>query len=90
MECINVHSCRNYFFLIFGGVFRCQAVQNLGLAVVAILSGNIVDKWGYTVLESCFLASLAVALATTVFLYILDRSQNGMLNLTAKTRLSLV
>lgn len=37
---------------------RAQAVQNLGLAVVSIVAGIIVDKGGYLMLEMFFLAWL--------------------------------
>lgn len=37
---------------------RAQAVQNLGLAVVAIVAGIIVDKRGYLMLEMFFLGWL--------------------------------
>ena len=35
-----------------------QAIQNLGLAVVAIIAGAIVDSKGYLVLEVFFLICL--------------------------------
>lgn len=38
--------------------FRCQAVQNLGLAIVSIITGSIVDKWGFRVLSLFFLGNL--------------------------------
>lgn len=41
---------------------RMQAVQNLGLAIVTIVSGLIVDKAGYLILEVFFLANLCIAL----------------------------
>lgn len=37
---------------------RAQAVQNLGLAVVSIVAGIIVDKGGYLMLEMFFLGWL--------------------------------
>jgi len=39
-----------------------QAIQNLGLAVITIVAGVIVDKSGYLILEVFFLANLCVAL----------------------------
>ena len=39
-----------------------QAVQNLGLAIVTIISGLIVDKAGYLILEVFFMACLCIAL----------------------------
>lgn len=38
--------------------YSCQAVQNLGLAVFAIVAGRIVEKYGYTWLEVFFICSL--------------------------------
>ena len=39
-----------------------QAIQNLGLAVVPIVAGYIVDNNGYLMLEVFFLAMLSLAL----------------------------
>ena len=39
-----------------------QAIQNLGLAVVPIIAGHIVDENGYLMLEVFFLAMLCIAL----------------------------
>lgn len=39
-------------------VCRAQSVQNLGLAIVSILAGIIVDKGGYLMLEMFFLGWL--------------------------------
>lgn len=39
-----------------------QAIQNLGLAVVPIIAGHIVDYNGYLMLEVFFLAMLCIAL----------------------------
>ena len=39
-----------------------QAIQNLGLAIITIVAGVIVDKSGYLILEVFFLANLCVAL----------------------------
>ena len=39
-----------------------QAIQNLGLAVITIVAGVIVDTSGYLILEVFFLANLCVAL----------------------------
>jgi hypothetical protein len=38
--------------------FRVQAVQNMGLAVTSIITGIIVDKGGYLLLEMFFLGCL--------------------------------
>lgn len=60
MECENTVFNRDmiFFFYNFKFVFRCQSVQNLGLAVVSILSGIIVgkgDNEGYAELEFFFI-----------------------------------
>ena len=39
-----------------------QSIQNLGLAVVTIITGVIVDHYGYLVLEVFLLFCLCVAL----------------------------
>lgn len=39
--------------------FSCQSVQNLGLAVVSMFAGMIVDKGGYFMLELFFLCWLS-------------------------------
>ncbi|XP_050307536.1 major facilitator superfamily domain-containing protein 1-like [Anthonomus grandis grandis] len=64
----------------------CQAVQNLGLAVISIITGWIIQTWGYTVLSEFFLGSLLVSLAFTGILLILDQRQQGILNLTPAGR----
>ncbi|CAH1780917.1 unnamed protein product [Owenia fusiformis] len=57
-----------------------QAIQNLGLAVIAIVAGDIVDAKGYLLLEVFFMAWLFVALIASVVLYILDQTQGVKLN----------
>lgn len=39
-------------------VFSCQSVQNLGLAVVSMFAGIIVDSGGYFTLEIFFICWL--------------------------------
>lgn len=46
------------FFKSYYCCFRMQAVQNLGMAVVTMMAGRIVDDQGYLVLEVFFLAWL--------------------------------
>ncbi|XP_043467173.1 major facilitator superfamily domain-containing protein 1-like [Leptopilina heterotoma] len=66
-----------------------QAVQNLGLAIVSIISGMIVDKGGYFMLEIFFLASLWISLITVVVIWISDRaSTGGYLNMTPNERVN--
>jgi hypothetical protein len=38
--------------------YRMQSVQNLGLALISLLTGIIVDNAGYFILEMFFLSSL--------------------------------
>lgn len=45
-----------------GLLYSMQAIQNLGLAVVPIVAGYIVDHNGYLMLEVFFLAMLSLAL----------------------------
>ncbi|XP_021351524.1 major facilitator superfamily domain-containing protein 1-like [Mizuhopecten yessoensis] len=63
-----------------------QAIQNLGLAVVSIAAGSIVDSSGYLILEVFFLVWLCIALVAAVILYLTDASSGGKLNLSAKQR----
>lgn len=63
-----------------------QSVQNLGLAVVTIVAGKIVDAKGYLVLEVFFLACLFVALIAAVVLYLVDAAKGGLLNMSAVHR----
>ncbi|XP_065840526.1 major facilitator superfamily domain-containing protein 1-like [Oscarella lobularis] len=63
-----------------------QAVQNLGLAVVSMAAGYILDAKGYLVLEMFFLAWLCVAVASSVLLYVFDLSRGGTLNFSVKER----
>jgi len=50
-----------------------QAIQNLGLAVITMLCGMIVDKGGYLLLEVFFLAWLCGKLLTSFFAYIFQQ-----------------
>ncbi|GAB1862909.1 Major facilitator superfamily domain-containing protein 1 [Camponotus japonicus] len=64
-----------------------QAVQNLGLAVVSIVAGIIVDKGGYLMLEMFFLAWLWVSLITAGAIWITDAAtSSGYLNMTPGQR----
>jgi len=63
-----------------------QSFQNLGLAVVAIMGGKIVDSYGYLILEIQFLLWLCLSLMTSLSLYLLDASKGGTLNLSASER----
>ncbi|XP_076344249.1 lysosomal dipeptide transporter MFSD1-like [Tachypleus tridentatus] len=63
-----------------------QSVQNLGLGVIAMVSGIIVDMKGYLFLETFYLAWLSVALITTIILFCVNSRTNGPLNLTVNER----
>ncbi|KAM3182800.1 hypothetical protein ACTXT7_011597 [Hymenolepis weldensis] len=53
-----------------------QSIQNLGLGLIAMLTGYIVDSKGYLVLELFFLLCTSVALLAAVCLMLWD-SKNG-------------
>lgn len=57
-----------------------QSIQNLGLAVVTLLAGMILDARGYILLEVFFLALLCGALITGVILYMWDAAK-GVIHL---------
>uniref|UniRef100_A0A0V0JB88 Lysosomal dipeptide transporter MFSD1 n=1 Tax=Schistocephalus solidus TaxID=70667 RepID=A0A0V0JB88_SCHSO len=57
-----------------------QSVQNLGLGLVSILAGYIVDTKGYLFLELFFLLCLSIALASTLCLYLWDLNHGSILN----------
>ncbi|ESO96144.1 hypothetical protein LOTGIDRAFT_214694 [Lottia gigantea] len=63
-----------------------QAIQNLGLAVISLVAGFIVDAKGYLILEVFFLAWLCLSLIAAVLLYLVDAAQGGKLNLSSKER----
>ncbi|XP_064638715.1 major facilitator superfamily domain-containing protein 1-like isoform X2 [Lineus longissimus] len=63
-----------------------QSIQNLGLAVISIVAGLIVDSKGYLFLEVFFLAWLCLALIGAVLLYVTDATRGGRLNMSAGTR----
>lgn len=64
-----------------------QAVQNLGLAIVAILAGLIVDHGGYFMLEMFFLGWLWISLITAAAIWLSDiATSGGYLNMTPGQR----
>jgi MFS family permease len=63
-----------------------QSFQNLGLAVVALIAGALVDNSGYLVLEVFFIDCLCVALMATVLLLVIDASRDGILNMSPAQR----
>lgn len=63
-----------------------QSVQNLGLAVVAIVAGAIVDNKGYIFLEIFYIYFLIAAVISTVLLFIVDFRKGGLLNMSISER----
>lgn len=63
-----------------------QSVQNLGLAVVTILAGAIVDHKGYIFLEIFFIYFLIAAVISTILLFIVDTRKGGLLNMSISDR----
>ncbi|KAG5320707.1 MFSD1 protein, partial [Pseudoatta argentina] len=64
-----------------------QSVQNLGLAVVSIVAGIIVDKGGYLMLEMFFLGWLWISLITAGAIWMSDMATSGgYLNMTPGQR----
>jgi len=63
-----------------------QAIQNLGLAVISLVAGIIVDKSGYLILEVFFMGWLCLALIAGVLLYLVDAARGGKLNFSSKVR----
>ena len=55
-----------------------QSIQNLGLAIVTLLAGMILDARGYILLEVFFLALLCAALITGVILYMWDAAKGNI------------
>jgi MFS family permease len=65
-----------------------QSVQNLGLALISLLTGFLVDSAGYFVLEIFFLGSLCLALISALLLYFLDNLKGGILGMSKKERVA--
>jgi len=63
-----------------------QSIQNLGLALMGMLSGYVVDSYGYLVLEVLLVLSLAVAVLCMAWMYITDAGQGGYLNMSPAQR----
>uniref|UniRef100_A0AAQ5Z2F8 Lysosomal dipeptide transporter MFSD1 n=1 Tax=Amphiprion ocellaris TaxID=80972 RepID=A0AAQ5Z2F8_AMPOC len=66
-----------------------QSIQNLGLAVIAIAAGALLDTRGYLVLEVFFCACICLALMAVVMLYFVDYLRGGDLNRSASARAKL-
>ncbi|XP_037075781.1 LOW QUALITY PROTEIN: major facilitator superfamily domain-containing protein 1-like [Pollicipes pollicipes] len=63
-----------------------QSVQNLGLALVNMLGGTIVDTVGYLVLEVFFLACLCATMMAAIVILVHDAAHGGSLNMTPGER----
>ncbi|XP_008485901.2 major facilitator superfamily domain-containing protein 1-like [Diaphorina citri] len=63
-----------------------QAFENLGLALVTILAGFIVDQYGYVWLERFFMANLAFGTISILGLWIYDNGRLGLLNMSTAQR----
>jgi len=50
-----------------------QAIQNLGLALISLLVGYIVDNYGYLWAEVFFIFWLILAAVSTITLWIVDK-----------------
>ncbi|KAF3847631.1 hypothetical protein F7725_020659 [Dissostichus mawsoni] len=63
-----------------------QSIQNLGLALVAMAAGAILDTRGYLFLEVFFCVCICVSLMAVVTLYFVDYLKGGDLNMSAAGR----
>lgn len=63
-----------------------QSIQNLGLALISMAAGSILDSRGYLFLEVFFSACVCLALIAVVMLYFVDYLRGGDLNLSASAR----
>ncbi|XP_008104312.1 major facilitator superfamily domain-containing protein 1 isoform X1 [Anolis carolinensis] len=63
-----------------------QSIQNLGLAIISIAAGMILDSRGYLFLEIFFSACVCLSLIAVVMLYFVNYFRGGDLNLSAKKR----
>ncbi|KAM7412994.1 hypothetical protein PAMA_020399 [Pampus argenteus] len=67
-----------------------QSIQNLGLALIAMAAGAILDTRGYLFLEVFFCACICIALMAVVMLYFVDYLRGGDLNWSASARAKLL
>ncbi|KAJ6669405.1 hypothetical protein lerEdw1_008214 [Lerista edwardsae] len=63
-----------------------QSIENLGLAVISIAAGTILDSQGYLFLEIFFSACLSLSLVASVTLYFVNLFRGGDLNWSASKR----
>ncbi|XP_051934630.1 major facilitator superfamily domain-containing protein 1 isoform X2 [Hippocampus zosterae] len=67
-----------------------QSVQNLGLALIAMAAGAILDSRGYLFLQVFFCSCICIALVAVVMLYFVDYLRGGDLNRSAAARAKLL
>ena len=65
-----------------------QAIQNLGLGLIALLVGVITDNFGYFWLEVFFMGCLCLAIIASVVMWVLDYKDENYLNMTISERKS--
>lgn len=65
---------------------RMQSLQNLGMSVIPVAAGAIVDSSGYLFVEVFYMALLCVTLVSGIVLCILDSVSGNKLNLSARAR----
>ena len=53
-----------------------QAIQNLGLAIFSIVTGILLQNYGYFALELFFILLCLVALMSVIILFFLDTSRS--------------
>ncbi|NWZ20502.1 MFSD1 protein, partial [Asarcornis scutulata] len=63
-----------------------QSIQNLGLAIISIAAGVILDTRGYLFLEVFFSACVCLSLIAVVMLYFVNHLTGGDLNWSARKR----
>ncbi|XP_005393164.2 PREDICTED: major facilitator superfamily domain-containing protein 1 isoform X2 [Chinchilla lanigera] len=63
-----------------------QSIQNLGLAIISIIAGMILDTRGYLFLEVFFIGCVSLALLSVVLLYLVNHARGGNLNYSTRQR----
>lgn len=63
-----------------------QSIQNLGLATFSLLTGFLVENYGYMVMEVFFLCLCNIGLVASLLLYFVDKSRNGPLGKSISER----
>ena len=77
----------SYFTLLLLSILGiAQAIQNLGLGLIALAVGVITDKFGYFWLEVFFMACLCLAIIASVVMWVLDYKDENYLNMTISER----